>query len=271
MHELLYNFEKFSNRIPRGKIPLKCQTPTVNIHVSFMDTWSYHFYITHNWISNAHILGNDLCQLEACISRCLSFHQRKCKDVPYTNFIQMWFIYVYLPHPKHLTLKMVAAYSSGKLVTTKTVIWTHTAMRTLSYVSWSKIDNASKQANKWHLLSKFLREWTQTYLPDSFWSLETSAFEAAGRKEGDKVLYITWILLDCHLGQLKLCQLHVCDSTGWWTAVMITDILWVSTWYEAQQSTRNTQNVYWGDAYFKSLWGLSTILFFLSLSRQMLV
>jgi hypothetical protein len=54
-------------------------------------------------------------------------------------------------------------------------------------------------------------------------------------------------------------------------------LLWSLTYCEQRpgmkrnRSTRNTQNMYWGDAYFKSLWGLSTILFFLCLSRQMLV
>jgi hypothetical protein len=96
---------------------------------------------------------------------------------------------------------MVAAYSSGKLVTTKRNIWfhsiqnshlnTHCLENSTSYCSWSKIDNTSKQANQCHLLSKFLEAGTQTYLPYSFLSLETSAFEAAGRKEGDKVLYRT--------------------------------------------------------------------------------
>jgi len=36
--------------------------------------------------------------------------------VPCRNFIQMHFIYVDLPHPKHLTVKMVAAYSSETLI-----------------------------------------------------------------------------------------------------------------------------------------------------------
>jgi len=90
----------------------------------------------------------------------------------------MRFIYVYLPHSKHLTVKMVAAYSSGKLVTTKRNIWFHSTQNghlntycleiLTSYVSWSKIDNTSKQANKWRLLCKFLEAGTQTYLPDSF-------------------------------------------------------------------------------------------------------
>jgi hypothetical protein len=90
----------------------------------------------------------------------------------------MHFIYVDLPHPEHLTVKMVAAYSSGKLVTTKRNIWFHSTQNghlntyclenLTSYGNWSKNDNTSKQANKWHLLSKFLIAGTQTYLPDSF-------------------------------------------------------------------------------------------------------
>jgi hypothetical protein len=73
----------------------------------------------------------------------------------------MQFIYVYLPHPKHLTVKMVAAYSPGKLVTTKRIMWFHSTQNghlntfhlenLTSYVNWSKIDNTSKQANKWFL------------------------------------------------------------------------------------------------------------------------
>lgn len=77
-----------------------------------------------------------------------------------------------------------------------------------SYVSWSKIDNTSKETNKWCLLLKFLEAGTQTYLPDSFWSQETSAFEAAGSKEGDKVLYIPWILLHCHTAVISCCYDH---------------------------------------------------------------
>ena len=93
---------------------------------------------------------------------------------------------------------MVAAYSSGKQVTTKRNIWFHSTQNghlntyclenLTAYVSWSKTDNTSTQANKWELLSKFLEARTQTYLPYSFLFLKTSAFEAAGRKEGDKVL-----------------------------------------------------------------------------------
>ena len=57
-----------------------------------------------------------------------------------------------------------------------------------------------------------------TWFLFDLWKLQHLKLQEERR--GDKVLYITWILLYCHLGQLKLCQLHVRDSARWQTAVL---------------------------------------------------
>jgi hypothetical protein len=90
-------------------------------------------------------------------SRSFLFHHKEhTKMCPIeTSFICDSFMFIY-PIPNTWTVKMVAAHSSGKLVTTKRNIWFHSTQN--SHL------NTSKQANLWHLLSKFLKAGTQTLI-----------------------------------------------------------------------------------------------------------